>query len=124
MKKIISFILIGILFSFGIFCVSNAVNITIPKASSDINSDYPSVQWEGNVTISYLSLIKFANDYLWFWVGFICFVFIIWNGYQLIMARGDTEQMKKATKALIWFWVGIAVFLLAYSIINIATKLF
>ena len=49
---------------------------------------------------------------------------MIWNGFQLITAKGDENQTKNATKSLVWAAIWIAVCLLAYIIVNIAGKLF
>lgn len=79
-------------------------------------------QIEGGRSI--FNIISLVNNYLWFTIGLACFWFMVWNGYQLIMARGDEKQMKSATNALIWCAVGLTVCILAHIIVNIAVKLF
>lgn len=93
--------------------------------SSEIshNSDTPVMQelvWNHSV----FDIISFVNRYLWFGIGLVCFLFMIWNGYQLIMSRWDEKEMKSATNALTWCAVWLAVCILAYIIVNLAVKLF
>lgn len=87
------------------------------------NSDTPKtleLTWNRSV----FNIISFVNKYLWFTIGFVCFLFMIWNGYQLIMARWDEKEMKNATNALTWCAVWLTVCILAYIIVNLAVKLF
>lgn len=73
---------------------------------------------------SILDMIKLVNSYLWFWIGFVCFVFMIWNWYKLISSNWDEKVMKEAKTALKWSMVWLALCLLAYIIVNVAVKLF
>lgn len=75
-------------------------------------------------TRSIFDVIKLVNSYIRFAVGFVCFLFMIINGYKLITANGDEKQTKAATSALIWSAIWIAICLLAYIIVNVAVKLF
>ncbi len=105
--------------------ITSAVETFIP-GSTAANPDVPGestiegFKWE----YSYIDVIAFVNRYLRYAIWLVCFLFMIWNGYKLIMARGDQAQMKKATKALIGSAVGIAVCLLAYVIVKFAVNLF
>ena len=101
--------------------VTNAVNVVLPKGAVS-NEDVPNEQIKWNYSI--FKLISIVNDYLRFAVWFVCFLFMIWNWYQLIMARWDSKQMKSATNALIWCAIWLVACLLAYIIVNIAIKLF
>ena len=76
----------------------------------------------GNISI--LNLISLVNSYLWFAIGFLCFMFMIWNWYKLIMANWDGKTMDSAKKALLGSAVWIAICLVAYIIVNLAVKLF
>ena len=89
-------------------------NYKIPDEHMDV------VTWKTPIT----DIISQVNSYLWFAIGFVCFLFMIWNGYQLIMARGDEKQMKTATSSIIWAALWLVVSLLAYIIVNIAVKFF
>lgn len=73
---------------------------------------------------SILNTISSVNSYIWFFVGFFCFVFMIWNGYKLISANGDEKAMKSARTALLWSVVWLAICILSYIIVNVAVKLF
>ncbi|MBR7036752.1 hypothetical protein IKI14_02550 [bacterium] len=52
-------------------------------------------------TRSIFDVIKLVNSYIRFAVGFVCFLFMIINGYKLITANGDEKQTKAATSALL-----------------------
>lgn len=103
---------------------TNAVKLWTPKWSYYNNPDYPTgseiVEWNRSI----FSIISFINKYLWFAIWFFCFLFMVWNWYQLIMARWDEKQTKSATKSLLWSLIWIMICLLAYIIVNIAVKLF
>lgn len=86
----------------------------------DIPNRPSHVMWSRSI----FDIISLVNWYLWFTIWLCCFWFMIRNGYQLIMARGDEKQMKSATNALTWCAVGLVVCLLAYIIVNITVKLF
>ena len=73
---------------------------------------------------SIFDMIKEVNSYLWFAIGFVCFLFMVINGYKLITANGDEKETKAATTALIQSIVWIAICLLAHIIVNLAVKLF
>ena len=73
---------------------------------------------------SVFDMIKVVNSYIRFGVGFVCFLFMIINGYKLITANWDSKQTEAATSALIKSIIWVAVCLLAYIIVNLAVKLF
>lgn len=73
---------------------------------------------------SIFDLIRFVNSYIWFGIWFVCFLFMVINGYKLITAHGDEKKTKEATSALWKSIIWIAICLLAYIIVNIAVKLF
>lgn len=115
MWSIISFLL-------GFISITNGVTLRTVKWPiwSDFSQD-PTII-EGNRSI--FNTISLVNDYLWFAIWLACFWFMIWNGYQLIMARGDEKQMKAATDSITWCAVWIVVCILARIIVNLAVKLF
>ncbi len=90
------------------------------KPNSDVPNDSTMITGEGSI----FGLIKLVNNYLWLAVGFVCFLFMVINGYKLISANGDEKQTKAATSALIWSVVWIVICLLAYIIVNLAVNLF
>lgn len=73
---------------------------------------------------SVFDVINLVNSYLRFAVWFVCFVFMIVNGYKLITAHGDEKKTGAATKWLLWAIIWIVICLLAYIIVNLAVKLF
>ena len=100
----------------------NALTIRTVKSytNSNVENDQTMVTGEGSV----FGLIRFVNKYLRFAIGFVCFLFMVINGYKLITSNGDEKQTKSATTALIWSVVWIVICLLAYIIVNLAVKLF
>lgn len=90
------------------------------SSSSQIPHDQTHIYWGRSV----FDMINFVNSYLRFAIWFVCFLFMIINGYKLITAHGDEKQTKEATSALMKSIIWIAVCLLAYIIVNIAVKLF
>ena len=77
-----------------------------------------------NWDYSILDVINLVNNYLWFAVWFVCFLFMIINGYKLITAHGDEKKTSSAMTGLMWSVVWIVICLLAYIIVNLAVKLF
>ena len=88
-------------------------------SNPDVSTDYH-VDWQYSI----FDLISLVNWYLRFAIWFVCFLFMVWNWYQLIIARWDKKEMKKATWALTWCAIWLVVCILAYIIVNIAVKLF
>ena len=125
MKKKLPIILTSILIS----CISSADALyafTISKKryeQKDVADNPGGWTWiSGDYSI--LDVINLINSYLRFAVWFVCFLFMIINGYKLITAHWDEKQTKSATSALIWCVIWITICLLAYIIVNIAINLF
>ncbi|GHV21663.1 hypothetical protein FACS1894176_05380 [Bacteroidia bacterium] len=75
---------------------ADGITVILPKGNNyDVNIDR--TQIEGNPD-TVLNTISFVNEYLWFLIGFLCFIFLVYNGIKLVIARGDKEDMKKAIK--------------------------
>ena len=104
--------------------MANGVSLHLPRwldwGNRDVTVKMERIDW----SYSILGVIKVVNEYLWFAIGFICFLFTIINWYKLITAQWDEKQMKEATNALIWCAIWIAVCLLSYIIVNLALRLF
>ena len=100
---------------------TNGIWTTTFKKTTD-TAQYFSQLISGDISI--MNLISLINSYLWFAIGFFCFVFMIWNWYKLIMANWDEKSTDSAKKWLLWSVVWIAVCLLAYIIVNLAVRLF
>lgn len=87
---------------------------------ADNPGDWTWINWDYSV----LDVINLVNSYLRFAVGFVCFLFMIINGYKLITAHGDEKQTSSAMTGLMGSIVWIVICLLAYIIVNVAVKLF
>lgn len=86
----------------------------------DVYLEPTQIEWSR----SFLDIIWVVNSYLRFAIWFVCFLFMVWNGFQLIMSRGNEKDMKAAKDALIWCGIWLASCILAYIIVNIAINLF
>lgn len=115
-KKLTSIWIIALL---GFISKVSAVTVRTLKKTED-TADHKRSQIDGSRSI--LDIISFVNSYLWFAVWFVCFLFLIWNGYQLIINNWD--EKKSPMKWLLWSIIWIVICLLAYIIVNLAVKLF
>jgi len=119
-KTIISILTIVLL---GAIWVTNAIQVFLPKDTIN-HKDYQTASEVVSWSRSYTDIIALVNSYLWFSIGFVCFLFMVWNWYQLIIARGDEKQMKSAKSALIGSALWLAVCILAYIIVNVSISIF
>ena len=117
-KRIISVWIISII---GYIPNVYAVTTRTFKRTKD-TANHSWTQVEGNRSI--LDIISLVNEYLWFIVWLCCFLFMVYNGFQLITAQGDKQQSGKAMNWLKWSIIWIVICLLAYIIVNLAVKLF
>ena len=123
MKKIIWLSIISL---FTLISKAEALRVWTFKSST------PGKPWDVNNWVlttvtgqrSVFDMIKVVNSYIRFGVGFVCFLFMIINGYKLITANWDSKQTEAATSALIKSIIWVAICLLAYIIVNLAVKLF
>ena len=106
------------------FSSANALHaFTFSKTSpkeGDVPDDGTWIDWDYSI----LDVINLVNNYLRFAIWFVCFLFMIINGYKLITAHGDEKQSSSAMTGLMWSVVWIVICLLAYIIVNLAVKLF
>jgi len=77
-----------------------------------------------NTDTTYMSLSEKVNKYLWFFMGTISFVVVIYAGILLITSNGTPEDLKKWNKMLVWGLVWIFVSLLSYVIVKLLIGLF
>lgn len=103
----------------GLACSVDAVSLW-----TLINPNTPRLHTKIEWNLSFLDIIRVVNSYLRFIIWLACFIFMIWNGFQLIMSRGNEKGMKNAKTALIWCGIWLASCILAYIIVNIAINLF
>lgn len=86
------------------------------------SADHNRSQIDGSRSI--LDIISFVNSYLWFAIWFVCFLFMVINGYKLIMSSWDEKESSAATSWLLKSIIWILICLFAYIIVNLAVKLF
>lgn len=100
---------------------ADGITVVVPEGNlRDVNID--STRIDGNPD-KVLNTISFVNEYLWFLIGFLCFIFLIYNGVKLVAARGDKEDMKKATKGLTGSAIGIAICSISYAFVRVIVNL-
>jgi hypothetical protein len=118
LKKLLSLPGVALLFS----QITYGITVMLPRGNyNDVN--IKRTQIEGN-SDKVLSTISFINQYLWYAIGLICFIFLIFNGVRLVMARGDKEDMKKAMKGLLGSAIGIVICFISYSFVRVIVNLF
>lgn len=55
---------------------------------------------------------------------FLAFYFLIWGGFQYIMAQGKKEDLAKARARITWALIGLFVILMAYFIAGFVSQIF
>lgn len=118
LKKIVATCMITFV---GFISKAFAVTVRTFRKTKD-TADHDRSQVDGSRSI--LDIISLVNSYLWFAVWFVCFLFMVINGYKLIMNNWDEKQSSTATSWLLNSIIWIVVCLLAYIIVNLAVKLF
>lgn len=119
-----------ILWIFGLFMIGSffqqsfAITVELPRAqwNPDIAVIWPE-QISGDET-TFFNTIQLVNKYLWFWLGVVCMVVLVWGWIQLITANGNDEKMKKTNKLLMWALIGILISILSYSVVRLVVNLF
>lgn len=54
---------------------------------------------------------------------FLAFFWLIWGGFQYIMAQGKKEELQKATARITWAIIGLLVIMMAYLIAKFASEI-
>lgn len=104
--------------------ISNVNAVIMRTFRWNVGSEVSNTPTQVDGSRSIFDMIKVVNKYLRFGVWFVCFLFMVINGYKLITAHGEENQTKNATKALLKSLIWIAICLLAYIIVNLAVKIF
>lgn len=55
---------------------------------------------------------------------FLAFYFLVWGGFQYILAQGKKEELSKARARIVWALVGLMIVALAYSIAKFGAQIF
>lgn len=100
-----------------------AVVIQIPpieNVSPDINLGSTQVQADESTLFSF---IQFINTYLWFFMGAVAMGVLVYGGFKLMTANGDSDKVAEATKLLIGAAIGIAVVLFSYAAVRMLINL-
>ena len=117
-KKLTSIWIITII---GFISKVSAITVqTIKRTTDTANHDLSQIDG----TRSIFDIISLVNSYLWFAIWFVCFLFMIINGYKLIINNWDEKQTSTATSWLLKSIIWIIICLLAYVIVNLAVKIF
>ena len=83
--------------------------------SSCTGIDETKFQGEGLKSSIWLIVLNIASD-LMAVVGYLAIIFVIWGGYQYMMARGDPGMVAKGKKTIVNAIVGLAICMLASTL--------
>lgn len=86
-----------------------------------IEDTAPNVQ--SNRNIDEAEIFAGVQDIIFQVVGIITIVMILYVAYRLIIVKGNVDEFKKESKALIFIIVGLAIIPLSYFIIQYLTNL-
>lgn len=124
MFKHIFISLIWLISSLSFFQQTFAITVELPRTQGNIDI---AVVWPEEISwdeSTFFDTIQMVNQYLWFWLWFICMAVLVWGGIQLITASGDADKMKKTNKLLMGALIGILISILSYSVIRLVVNLF
>ncbi len=68
--------------------------------------------------------IQLINQYLWFSIGIVAFVVLLYGWFQLMTAQGDAAKVSDANKILLNGWIGLFVAILSYAAVRVIVNLF
>lgn len=122
-KKILIW-LVGIFTIWLFFQQSFAITVELPRTqgNEDIAVVWPEqISWDES---TFFDTIQMINQYLWFGLGAVCMVVLVWGGIQLITASWDEAKMKKTNNLLMGALIGILISILSYSVIRLVVNLF
>ncbi len=116
--------MIWLISSLSFFQQTFAITVELPRTQGNIDI---AVVWPEEISwdeSTFFDTIQMVNQYLWFWLWFICMAVLVWGGIQLITASGDADKMKKTNKLLMGALIGILISILSYSVIRLVVNLF
>jgi hypothetical protein len=91
----------------------------------DSNCDIDHSQFEGEEKLQasiWKIVLNVASDVLAI-VGYLAICFVIWGGYQYMMARGDPGMVAKGKKTIVNALVGLAICMLASTITGMVSDI-
>ncbi len=106
--------------------LAGGIQIHVPKEGLEKDVNIPSTVVDGTYegsAIDVWNVVSAVNGYLWFLIGFVCFVFLVYNGIQLVMSRGEEKEFKSAKQMMLGATIGIAICFLSYSLVRIVVNL-
>lgn len=71
----------------------------------------------GDILSNFLNIAFYA-------AAFLAFYFLLWGGFQYILAKGNKENLAKARSRITWALVGLVVVFLAYFLAKFASEIF
>lgn len=99
-------------FYYSVLWVSAAITVNQPSGV-----DLPAINKTPDIAIA--AIIQ----YFILITGVLAVMAITWWGIKFILSVGDDEKMKKARYTIIYAFVGLVVAGLAYSIVEVITKI-
>jgi hypothetical protein len=119
MRKIRGAIVLAILMGLN---YTIAIVIQVPPAgwNADINVQNPVV--EGDESTLFV-VFQFINQYLRFFMGAIAMGVLIYGGFLLMTANGDSEKVSQANQIIIGAGIGIGIVLISYAAVRLIVNI-
>jgi hypothetical protein len=59
-----------------------------------------------------------------FWaIGILCVIFIIWGGINYTISRGDSKKIEQAKNTILYAVIGLVIAMVAYAVVNLVFSL-
>lgn len=100
----------------------NKIVLTLPGQSTPIPIPTPS-----GLTSSITDLGSFLSGFLniiFYIAVFMAFYWLIWSGFQYMMASGNKENLAKSREKIKWTLIGLVVIFAAYFLAKFASEIF
>lgn len=88
---------------------------------------FPAVSGPENLKPEFVDLASFLSGLLniaFFIAVFLTFYFLVWGGFQYILASGNKEELAKARSRIRWALIGLLIVFIAYFIARFAGEIF
>lgn len=101
---------------------SMAIVVQVPPAAgnADINVQNPVVEADESTLFVVFQLI---NQYLRFFMGAIAMGVLVYGGFLLMTASGDSEKVSQANNIIIGAGIGIGIVLISYAAVRLIVNI-
>lgn len=97
---------------------TTAIVVQVPPAAgnADINVQNPVVEADESTLFV---VFQFINQYLRFFMGAVAMGVLVYGGFLLMTASGDSEKVSQANGIIIGAGIGIGIVLISYAAIRL-----